>query len=122
MISSRGGGWQIILADLALILFVVLAVGGETRRTDVPKSQSPTPLAVWRGGEADAGLAAWLAEQAPDGRATLDIRITCPELPALCVDAILHTGSGMAKTPSGRMRIAVVPGVQRQVEARLVYE
>jgi hypothetical protein len=92
---DEGGGWQLILADLALILFLVtlaalasfpeggrandasetgasenggLGAGDTARQARFAPSQ-----ALYRPGPGAPPLAQWLARQAPDPRATLTI-------------------------------------------------
>ncbi len=76
-------GWQTLLADLSLILFMVTAASmpaSRTRATPVPMlTRKPPwnpalgePLAVWRAGGSQT-LAQWLAAQQPDDRQQLTI-------------------------------------------------
>lgn len=71
-----GTGWQYLLADLSLILFIVTAAA-LSRTSDgpatAPLSPQGEPLAFYR---ADAGappLGQWLREQPPDPRQQLTI-------------------------------------------------
>lgn len=76
MIARMGSGWQVVLADLSMILFMVTAAAV----ADAPLDPAPAipavpalgdPVAVWRGG--GEGLAAWLAAQPADPRLRLTI-------------------------------------------------
>lgn len=80
MIARAGSGWQTVLADLSLILFMVTAAAVNDAPVVPPSAGSaPTappaladPVAVWRG--ADAGeLARWLKTQPADPRQRLTI-------------------------------------------------
>ncbi|MET0251560.1 MAG: hypothetical protein ABW203_05210 [Novosphingobium sp.] len=78
MMQRVGTGWQVLLADLALILFIVTAASlsndeaNRTARAATPAQRS-TAVAVYRA-EADAPpLRGWLAAQAPDARQMLTI-------------------------------------------------
>ncbi|MCK0129445.1 hypothetical protein [Erythrobacter sp. F6033] len=79
MISKQSGTWQIILADLALILFLstLLAVPG---LSDSEEDETPSePLefapsqALYRPDPDGPGLSEWLDQQVQDPRATLTI-------------------------------------------------
>jgi hypothetical protein len=77
-------GWQTLLADLSLILFMVTAAAMATSPTsqrNAPKSVQPVtdslsePVAWWRAGGSQP-LAAWLAAQQPDPRQQLTITLS----------------------------------------------
>lgn len=85
MIARAGSGWQVTLADLSLILFIVTASalsqgGASPSATPAPAQRSATaePLAVWRPG--GPALAAWLAQQPRDPRQL--VTIIAPYAPA----------------------------------------
>lgn len=82
MIARAGSGWQTLLADLSIILFMVTASalaqarGGDgpaTRQAPAQASPRAEPLAVWRAGAGAPSLAAWLATQPADPRQRLSI-------------------------------------------------
>jgi len=120
MIVRAGSGWQTVLADLSLILFMVTAAalsqaeedGKAARRQAAgkvtPLSPHGEPLAVYRAGEGAPPLAQWLAGQSPDARQQLTIVAQYPpggELAALDEARALATQAG-----TGRARIVVEPG------------
>ena len=78
MIVRPGSGWQTILADLSLILFMVSV---SAVRDPVPVSHEPArpailqaePAAIYRLAEGGPTLGQWLAGQAPDPRQRLTI-------------------------------------------------
>jgi len=98
--SIRGGvGWQTLLADLSLILFMVTAAA--MAEPSVPAGKAPAahpappppppkpapdlvdpiraqPLAVWREAPGGPDIAAWLASQQPDNRQRLTITLRYP--------------------------------------------
>lgn len=102
--SIRGGiGWQTMLADLSLILFMVTAAAMAEPTAPASKAQAthpappppppplppkpapdlvdPTraqPLAIWREVPGGPGIAAWLASQQPDSRQRLTITLRYP--------------------------------------------
>jgi hypothetical protein len=94
--SGSGSGWQTLLADLSLILFMITAAamaqgGAEPAvskvvtvppavvtpppRPDSAKSDPEgAPQAIWRASADGPGLGAWLMSSAPDRRLRLTIR------------------------------------------------
>lgn len=81
MIARAGSGWQTVLADLSLILFMTTAAalsaapedGGPPSRLAQPLSPASEPLAIYRPAAGAPPLSQWLAEQAPDQRQRLTI-------------------------------------------------
>lgn len=81
MIARAGSGWQTILADLSLILFMVavsaLPSSGPQKPRAAPDAVSPSelgePLAIWREAPGMPPLGQWLAEQSPDRRQQLTV-------------------------------------------------
>ena len=88
MIARAGSGWQTVLADLSLILFMVMA----SAVAQAPESADASPgafamaelVAVWRPSNAGPPLASWLAEQPADPR----LRLTL----------VIHAGTGEEAT------------------------
>ncbi len=80
MIARAGSGWQTVLADLSLILFMVTASAvNDAPPLAIPPSTPPVslpalgePVAQWRQGPGVPGLADWLAAN-PDPRLRLTI-------------------------------------------------
>lgn len=79
MIARAGSGWQTVLADLSLILFMVTASAVNDVAPTPPASPAPVslpalgePVAQWRQGPGVPGLAEWLAAN-PDPRLRLTI-------------------------------------------------
>ncbi|MCK9541958.1 MAG: hypothetical protein M0R03_08010 [Novosphingobium sp.] len=78
MIARAGSGWQIILADLSLILFMTTAAALSTAPDGAPRQARPPsarsePLAVWRAEAGAPAPDAWLAEQSADPRQQLTV-------------------------------------------------
>ena len=78
MIARAGSGWQTLLADLSIILFMVTAAAlsqtGEGAHGALAQaSPRAEPLAVWRAGAGAPRLANWLAGQSSDSRQQLSI-------------------------------------------------
>lgn len=90
MIARAGSGWQTLLADLSIILFMVTAAalsqsGGGVQAKDRAQAKSAAapespkasarsePLAVYRAGPGAPPLGQWLTAQSPDPRQQLSI-------------------------------------------------
>lgn len=113
-------GWQTMLADLSLILFMVTAAAmadvpdrkGTSRPAAAPASTAPAisePLAIWRPAPGGPTLAQWLAEQQADSRQLLSITLRYP--PAAQAEA-LRLAAQMAAAAGGkgaRARIVIEP-------------
>ncbi|WDF73282.1 hypothetical protein [Novosphingobium sp. KACC 22771] len=114
-------GWQTMLADLSLILFMVTAAA----MADVPDRQTPShpsataqapaapaisqPLAIWRPAPGGPELAQWLALQQADNRQLLSITLRYPPAAqgeALRLAAQLAASAG---GPGARARIVIEP-------------
>ena len=78
MIARAGSGWQTLMADLSIILFMVTAAAlsqskdGQAASAPMP-SQRSEPLAVYRTAAGAPPLGQWLAAQTPDQRQQLSI-------------------------------------------------
>ena len=79
MIARAGSGWQTMLADLSLILFMITAAAASELPTAPPATAIPVlpalgePVAVWRAGPGAPSLRDWLASSGPDPRLRLTI-------------------------------------------------
>ncbi len=137
-----GVGWQTILADLALILFMVTAsaladapdgpLGADApppprarpRSGDRVATPSPRaePVAVWRAGEGAPPLSQWLNDVARDPRLRLTITVHYAaggRDAALAQAARLDRAAGMR----GQMaRIVVEPGLPAGANAVVGYD
>jgi len=95
MTSRNAIGWQTMLADLSLILFMVTAAAmAEPPKPAKPAPPRPVvaspppavpadparaqPVAVWREAPGGVGLGAWLAGQQIDSRQQLTITLHYP--------------------------------------------
>lgn len=120
-------GWQTMLADLSLILFMVTAAA----MAEVPDKQDPSrptrpsadklraagqaapaisePLAIWRPAPGGPPLALWLAEQQGDNRQLLSITLRYP--PAAQQEALRLAGqmAAAAGAKGARARIVIEP-------------
>lgn len=107
-----GTGWQYLLADLSLILFIVTAAA-LSRTSDGPAaalSPQGEPLAFYRADDGAPPLGQWLRDQSPDPRQQLTI--VAQYAPGRQVEALDRAGAlareaGAAGT---RARIVVEPG------------
>ena len=117
MIARAGSGWQTVLADLSLILFMVTA----SAVSQVPPSAPPAitalpalgdPVALWRAGAGAPPLKDWLTSAAPDPR----LRLTIMAAPADAAAALALAGE--AGRPA---RVLIEPGAGGLIAA-LTYD
>ncbi|MCP5395390.1 MAG: hypothetical protein H6918_01405 [Sphingomonadaceae bacterium] len=123
MIAREGAGWQAVIADLALILFMVAASAVEAQheeKVDGPPAATELgePGAVWRP-EQGVSLEDWLAAQAPDPRQQLTITAQHSEGGA---DAAYVQAEGLAQRARRPARIVLQPGTGNAVQAVLAYD
>jgi len=119
MMARMGSGWQTVLADLSLILFMVTA----TAVSDAPAKAPPPapivlpalgePVAVWRFDPAGPSLREWLAGQPADPRQ----RLTLVAGPADARALLQQTGN--LPRPA---RILIEPGLSGPPYAALTYD
>jgi hypothetical protein len=123
MIARVGSGWQTVLADLSLILFMVTAAAvseagpaGQTRTSGLAISE---PVAVWREVAGGPALGDWLAAQPADPRQrlTLVFHGAPAEAPA-ALTPLLETLSGSPRL----VRLVIEPGTAGPLEAQIAYD
>lgn len=119
MIARAGSGWQTLLADLSLILFIITVTAlrqqdaakpNASKEQAVAASPQAEPLSVYRTGKDAPPLRQWLATQPSDPRQLLTIVSTYR--PGRQAEA-LAAAEQLARTAdeSGRTaRIVVEPG------------
>jgi hypothetical protein len=125
MIAGTRGTWQTVMADLALILFMVTAGAmghREKRPADAHLPPRGEPLAVYRPHDGAPSLRHWLAEQAPDDRQRLTIvsRYT-PGQAAAAADAALAM-AGEANGENVDPRIVIEPADRSELVALLAFD
>lgn len=120
MIVRAGSGWQTVLADLSLILFMIMASAVNEAPAAAPIA-APTPnvlpalgdpVALWRQAPGAPPLRDWLASAAPDPR----LRLTIIAPPAEAEAALALSAS--ASRPA---RVLIEPG-SNGVVAALTYD
>lgn len=122
MIARGGSGWQTVLADLSLILFMVTASSlGEKPTLPPPLPTAPIrpqvpalgePVALWRDVSGAPPLEQWLAQSGGDAR----LRLTILAAPDQAARALSLAAS--APRPA---RIVLDPG-RSGVDAALTYD
>lgn len=123
MITRAGSGWQTVLADLSLILFMVTASSLGDKVAPVPPPLPPAPVrplvpalgepvALWREGAGAPPLGEWLARSASDPR----LRLTILAAPDEATRALT-----LAASSPRPARIVLDPG-RSGVEAALTYD
>ena len=76
MTPREGISWQLILADLALILFLVAVSAIEDDTGTMPSDVDVPAQAIFRPRPDGPDIALWLKQQTPDPRMTLTIVAT----------------------------------------------
>lgn len=118
MIARAGSGWQTVLADLSLILFMVTAA--VVAEPPIPPARTAPalpalgqPVAVWSGAPGTPALRDWLAQAARDPR----LRLTIVASPAETETALrLAAGAGRAA------RVLIEPEASGPPLATLTYD
>lgn len=127
IVARMGTGWQTLLADLSIILFMITAAAlgqqepGVTAKPAQTPSQRSEPVAVYRAGDGAPPLSEWLADQPRDPRQMLTIVSTYTsgrQGPALDLAGTL---ARQAATAGQLARIVVEPG-QGEATATLAYD
>ncbi len=126
MKTRAGSGWQTLLADLSIILFMVTAgalsqAGEGTRKAALEPSVRSAPLAVFRAGAGAPPLGEWLAAQSADSRQQLSI--VAQFTPGEQIAALEQAGALLraAGAAGVRARLVVEPG-PGGVTAALAYD
>jgi hypothetical protein len=122
MIARAGTGWQTVLADLSLILFMVTAAAAAQGGPDIVPVLSVLPalgdpIAVWRSG-GDVSLVQWLKNQPDDPRQRLTIMVPYAGNPASVAPKALALASAAGR-PS---RLMFEPGGAGDAYATLTYD
>lgn len=113
MIARAGSGWQTVLADLSLILFMVTAAALSEPGAAGEAPAMSQPVAQWRAGAGAPGLSAWLAAQAPDHRQQLTI---------VAPLAAAQLALDLARSVRRPVRIVLDPGAEGPPYAALAYD
>ncbi|GAA4775098.1 hypothetical protein [Novosphingobium ginsenosidimutans] len=121
MIARAGSGWQTVLADLSLILFMVTAAAvSEAPTQPSPPPPAPVtlpalgePVAIWRAAPGGPRLTEWLASQPADPRQRLTLVAAPADGPALLAEA--------AALPRPA-RVLIEPGLSGPPYAALTYD
>lgn len=119
MIARAGSGWQTVLADLSLILFMVMGAAVSEAPAQAPPPAPIAlpalgePVAVWRAAPGGPGLTEWLASQPDDRRQRLTLVAMPADGPAVLAEA--------AKLPRPA-RVLIEPGLSGPPYAALTYD
>lgn len=131
MIARMGTGWQTLMADLSIVLFMITAAalgqngsGGNAANPPKPAqmpSQRSEPIAVYRPGPGMPGIGEWLSGQPRDPRQMLTIVSTyAPGKENAALD--LATGLARQAGSAGQAaRVVVEPG-EGEATATLAYD
>ena len=140
--SPRGApGWELVLADLALILFLVTlaALAGEeahgtgadaiARAPDNPPDIAPATApeiapsqALFRPGPQGPDIARWLADQPVDPRATLTVFAQYAQGERAAIWAEAQALAVRAEGTGQAVRVVITEGAQSDIHASLAYD
>ena len=122
MIARAGSGWQTVLADLSLILFMTTSAA----LSEAPANSAPAPLphstslpalaqpvAVWSAAPGGPGLARWLGAAGSDPRLRLTI---------LAPTSAFAEALALAATADRPARVVLEPDRSGPVQAMLGYD
>ncbi|MDJ0979161.1 MAG: hypothetical protein QNI87_11590 [Erythrobacter sp.] len=133
-VQRSAASWQLILADLALILFLVTAAAlSATSRVDPSPTPSAAPVtagprprapaqALYRPGPELPTLAQWLEQQSSDPRATLTIIAEHRSGEAEQAWADARRMAATARTLGVRSRVIIREGAASDIHASLAYD
>ncbi|WP_347303453.1 hypothetical protein V5740_02175 [Croceibacterium sp. TMG7-5b_MA50] len=111
--AARPGsaGWQTMLADLALILFLVAASALDRPQAAVPPPALPPhgePVAIWREGADAPPLTHWLVAEQRDPRLQLTLLASPAAGPRALQLAADHPGARVVVDPSAQRHAGIV--------------
>lgn len=122
-------GWQLILADLALILFLVTltalpsAIAGQNSdREGSPKPTISASQALYRPITGGPTLREWLADQPRDPRATLTIFATYPPGGEAAAWQASEKLVSSLDDPAVAVRTIISRGREKHIYASLAYD
>lgn len=128
--AGMAGGWQTVLADLSLILFMVCA-GALTAAParfepagvpDLPQSSPPGPLAIYRADPGAPPLDQWLSDQTPDPRQRLTIVATYAGTGRVAAAAQAEALARSAEAAGFVPRVTIEPGAAGPPTVSLEFE
>lgn len=125
--QSHSSGWQVVLADLALILFLVtlaaLAAGSENEeRAVIARSEIAPSQALYREVENGPPLAQWLDERPSDPRATLTVMGRYADGDAATIWRRAQALADQARGRGFRVRVIISEGEESDLYASLAYD
>jgi len=126
MIARSGSGWQTIIADLALILFMVsISATGAEPAPPPPPTAAPAqaePSAIYRAVEGGPSLRQWLGEQPQDPRQRLTVIARFSDGDAEAAASAALPLAAEARVAGHRPRILIEPGPGDELIAVLAFD
>lgn len=117
-------GWYVMLADLALILFMVTAQAVHDGEAHMPAGNplpaEGEPVAIYRTGNGAPPLRQWLAAEAQDQR--LRLTVIARYTGADAEEAALAAARLAADAGDNRARVVIEPGDRQELLAVLAYD
>ena len=127
MIVKAGGGWQVILADLALILFMIsVSATGSSEPAPPPAATQAVlqaePAAIFRAAGNGPSLRQWLAGQPADPRQRLTVIARYAEGDAAAASAAALHWAEQAQAIGRPARIVLEPAESEDLFAVLAFD
>ena len=123
MIGSGGLGWQTVIADLALILFLVTASATKDAPDTPTVAEVPNPaMARWESGKDNIGFDDWIADLPQDQRTTVVLIGRYSHTDRASVWHSAEDNEAIASEKFGRVRTVLLPAAETSWSARLVYD
>ena len=118
---GQAAGWQIVLADLSLILFATAALdAGKTPFNATQYVSGDAPASATFQGDAD--FSRWLAQQADDPRQRLTISVHYAPAGRTAAVADALRLADQAQAAGFAPRIVVEPGTAQHLSASLAFD
>lgn len=118
--------WQVVLSDLALILFLttLAAMQGTQQEVAAKPLESPRAheLAVYREGAGGLSLGAWLDLQSPDPRAQLTILARYAPEEFAAVEKRARALAQAARDHDKAPRVVLEPATASEITVSLAYD
>ena len=125
-VPNMAGGWQTVLADLSLILFMICASAVSTAPPQTAPAQAPAPppqpLAIYRADPDAPPLDQWLRDQPADPRQRLTIVVTYAGEGRATAAAEAEALARAAEAAGFAPRVTVEPGTTGPAIVGLAFE
>lgn len=126
MTSRAAPSWQVVLCDLALILFLTTLAAAQEGGPEAPdamqQSERAQELAVYRDGAGGLTLEQWLAEQPGDARTQVTVLARYAPADFAAVEQRARVLAGSAAKADKPPRLIIEPAKESAVIVSLAYD